>query len=108
MRHWDEKFFRSTRGRIVTLLCHGSRPVDELARELGLTTNGVRAHLAILERDGIVRQGNTVRRVEGWRTSPKRVSFRNPSLAPSVHHFSCTLGQVFQRCVSACKRSVRS
>ena len=47
MTHWDEKFFRSTRGHIVAPLCCGGRPVDELARELGLTTNCVRAHLAI-------------------------------------------------------------
>jgi predicted ArsR family transcriptional regulator len=39
--------------------------VDELARELGLTNNGVRAHLAILERDGIVRQSGVVRRESG-------------------------------------------
>ena len=36
--------------------------VDELARELGLTNNGVRAHLATLERDGLVRQRGLVRR----------------------------------------------
>ena len=39
--------------------------VDELARELGLTNNGVRAHLATLERDGIVRQSGVVRRESG-------------------------------------------
>ena len=39
--------------------------VDELARELDLTNNGVRAHLAVLERDGIVRQRGSVRRSSG-------------------------------------------
>ena len=39
--------------------------VDELARELGLTNNGVRAHLATLERDGIVRQSGVVRSESG-------------------------------------------
>ena len=39
--------------------------VDELARELDLTNNGVRAHLATLERDGIVRQSGVVRRESG-------------------------------------------
>lgn len=61
----DERFFRSTRGRIVVLLRRASRRVDELARELGLTDNAVRAHLAALERDGVVRQGGTVRRGRG-------------------------------------------
>ena len=62
---WDQKFFRSTRGRIVTLLRRSGCTVEELARELGLTDNGVRAHLATLERDGIVRQRGSVRRGSG-------------------------------------------
>jgi predicted ArsR family transcriptional regulator len=62
---WDRKFFGSTRGRVVTLLRRAGFTVDELARELGLTNNGVRAHLAILERDGIVRQSGVVRRESG-------------------------------------------
>ena len=44
----------------MTLLRRGDRTVDELARALGLTDNGVRTHLAVLERDGIVRQRGTV------------------------------------------------
>ena len=60
--NWDEKFFESTRGRIVTLLRRSCRTVEDLARALDLTDNGVRAHLAILERDGIVRQRGSVRR----------------------------------------------
>ncbi len=47
---------------MVTLLRRSGRTVDELARELDLTDNGVRAHLATLERDGIVRQRGSVRR----------------------------------------------
>jgi predicted ArsR family transcriptional regulator len=62
---WDRKFFESTRGRVVTLLRRADFTVDELARELGLTNNGVRAHLATLERDGIVRQSGVVRRESG-------------------------------------------
>jgi predicted ArsR family transcriptional regulator len=62
---WDEKFFESTRGRMVTLLRRSGRTVEELARVLGLTDNGIRAHLAVLERDGIVRQRGSVRRGSG-------------------------------------------
>jgi predicted ArsR family transcriptional regulator len=61
----DEKFFESTRGRMVTLLRRSGRTVEELARALGLTDNGIRAHLAILERDDIVRQRGSVRRGSG-------------------------------------------
>jgi predicted ArsR family transcriptional regulator len=62
---WDRKFFQSTRGRVVTLLRRASFTVDELARELDLTDNGIRAHLAVLERDGLVRQRGSVRRSSG-------------------------------------------
>src|SRR5256885_16995615 len=53
---WNQRFFASTRGRIVMLLRRDSRTVDELAQALNLTDNAVRAHLATLERDGFVRQ----------------------------------------------------
>lgn len=70
---WDRKFFESTRGRIVTLLRRSGRTVEELARALGLTDNGVRSHLAILERDGIVRQRGTVSRGGGGGGKPAYV-----------------------------------
>jgi len=50
---------------MVTLLRRSGRTVEDLARALGLTDNGVRAHLAVLERDGIVRQRGSVRRGSG-------------------------------------------
>ena len=62
---WDRQFFASTRGQVVTLLRRSGRTVEELARAVGLTDNGVRAHLATLERDGIVRQRGTVSRGGG-------------------------------------------
>jgi predicted ArsR family transcriptional regulator len=62
---WDQRFFGSTRGRIVTLLRRSGRTVEGLAQVLGLTDNGVRAHLATLERDGIVQQRGTVSRGGG-------------------------------------------
>src|ERR687885_941536 len=63
--YWDQKFFESTRGQIVTLLRRAARTVEELAQALDLTDNGVRAHLTTLERDGIVRQRGSVRRGSG-------------------------------------------
>jgi predicted ArsR family transcriptional regulator len=61
----DRQFFEGTRGRMVALLRWGSRTVEELAKAVGLTNNGIRAHLATLERDGVVRQGGTVRPASG-------------------------------------------
>jgi predicted ArsR family transcriptional regulator len=63
--YWDQRFFESTRGQIVTLLRRGGRTVEELARVLSLTDNGVRAHLATLERDGLIQQRGSVRRSRG-------------------------------------------
>lgn len=53
----NQRFFASTRGRIVLLLRRSSRTAGELAQALALTDNAVRSHLATLERDGLVRQG---------------------------------------------------
>ena len=63
--NWDVRFFQSTRGRIVTLLRRSKSTVEDLARALDLTDNGVRAHLGVLERDGIVRQRGSLRRRSG-------------------------------------------
>ncbi|MDQ2766493.1 MAG: ArsR family transcriptional regulator [Gemmatimonadota bacterium] len=54
MSVWEQEYGRTTRGHIVTLLRGGNRSVDELAAELGLTDNAVRAHLGILQREQIV------------------------------------------------------
>ena len=57
----DERFFDSTRGRVVSLLRDGSSTVNELASKLELTDNAVRAHLLSLERDGLIRQSGVQR-----------------------------------------------
>src|SRR5437762_3981352 len=58
MKHigWRERLFKSTRGKILDLLRTRERTVNELASELRLTDNAVRAHLASLERDRLVAQ----------------------------------------------------
>ena len=55
-QRWDQRFFASTRGRVVMLLRRSAHTVNELAGELELTDNAVRAHLTTLERDGLVQQ----------------------------------------------------
>jgi predicted ArsR family transcriptional regulator len=57
----EERFFQSTRGRVVSLLRRNQHTVDELATELGLTDNAIRTHLVALERDGLVAQGEARR-----------------------------------------------
>ena len=60
---WDQRFFASTKGQVAALLRRGVATVEELARELGLTDNAVRSHLAALERDGLVVQSGVRRGV---------------------------------------------
>jgi predicted ArsR family transcriptional regulator len=57
----DQRFFDSTRGRVVNLLRGGASTVEELAERLELTDNAVRAHLITLERDGLVQQSGVRR-----------------------------------------------
>jgi predicted ArsR family transcriptional regulator len=60
----SQRFLETTRGRILGLLRCQSHTVEELAQALELTDNAVRAHLATLERDGMVRSAG-VRRGPG-------------------------------------------
>src|SRR5262245_57822314 len=52
----DERFFASTRGRVVLLLRKARQTVEDLASALRRTDNAVRTHLAGLEHDGLVRR----------------------------------------------------
>jgi predicted ArsR family transcriptional regulator len=77
----DATFLASTRGRIVDLLRRAGRTVEELARELGVTDNAVRPHLAALERDGIVR--STGVRREGTVGKPATMYEIDPAAEPA-------------------------
>jgi predicted ArsR family transcriptional regulator len=57
----DDRFFESTRGKIVLLLRLCDRTVDGLSKELSVTDNAVRAHLLSLERDGLVFQSGVTK-----------------------------------------------
>jgi predicted ArsR family transcriptional regulator len=51
-----QQLLDSSRGRIVTLLRRGGLTVDDIAAQLGLTANAVRAQMTAMERDGVVRR----------------------------------------------------
>jgi predicted ArsR family transcriptional regulator len=86
----DQRFFSTTRGRVVQLLRRASRTVEELAQALGLTDNAVRAHLATLERDGLVRQG-------GLRRGPGKPSYTYDLTPDSERLFPKPYGPVLRR-----------
>jgi predicted ArsR family transcriptional regulator len=54
---------KSTRERIVDLLRRSSLTANEIARQLGLTHNAVRDHLAALLREGVVQEAGRQRGV---------------------------------------------
>lgn len=56
LTRWSQKFYQTTRGRIVALLRRATLTVDQIASALGLTDNAVRSHLTSLERDGLIEQ----------------------------------------------------
>jgi len=54
MRWWETSVGGAVRGQIIGLLRRRERSVDELAGELGVTDNAVRAQLQTLERERVV------------------------------------------------------
>ena len=107
-KNWNQWFFASTRGQIITLLRRSSRTVDELAQALNLTHTAVRAHLAALERDvaGVEHEPSHARHVEvGRLRDPLEVQLeaeRHHDVAHALvvrHHHQRvpSLGQVAQR-----------
>lgn len=72
MKRWDKRFLATTRGQVIALLRRGEATVNELADALELTDNAIRAHLATLERDGLVQQ------------SGKRAGVRKPEILYAV------------------------
>src|SRR4051794_37439870 len=58
---FDDRFFTSTRGRIVLQLRESAKTVNDLAAALGITDNAVRAHLLSLERDQLITAAGSVR-----------------------------------------------
>jgi predicted ArsR family transcriptional regulator len=61
MRWWETSIGGAVRGRIIALLRRGERSVEELASELQVTDNAVRAQLQTLERHGVVHQARVRR-----------------------------------------------
>jgi predicted ArsR family transcriptional regulator len=51
-----QQLLDTARGRIVTLLQRGGLTVDDIASELALTANAVRAQITAMERDGVVQR----------------------------------------------------
>jgi predicted ArsR family transcriptional regulator len=59
MRWWEQQIGGTTRGRLIALIRRGIATVEELAADLGVTDNAVRAQLQMLEAAGVIRAAGT-------------------------------------------------
>jgi predicted ArsR family transcriptional regulator len=100
MEIFDRRFVESTRGQVVALLRRGPQTVDELALALGLTDNGVRMHLAALERDGVIHRSGS-RRGEGAGKPAALYELTAEAEARFSRAYAPVLGAVLEEIVAA-------
>ncbi len=96
-----ERILETTRGRVLSLLRRGGMTADELAEVLGLTDNAVRAHLATLERDGLVqpqgerRHGRVGKPATLYHISPDAEPLFSKAYLPLLTTLLAALGERF-------------
>jgi predicted ArsR family transcriptional regulator len=93
----SKRFFESTRGRIVTYLRGSQGTVNDLASHLDLTDNAVRAHLATLERDGLIKQS-------GLKKGPRKPHFAYELTAEGEHLFPKAYDALLNQFISVLKQ----
>jgi len=97
----NQRFFDSTRGRIVALMRGSTKTVNELALELGLTDNAVRAHLVSLERDGLIRQS-------GIQAGTRKPHFAYQLTSEAENLFPRAYDNVLNQLIAVLKRRLSS
>ena len=96
-----EQIRETTRGRVLALLRRGAMTADELAEAVGLTDNAVRAHLATLERDGLVepqgerRDGRVGKPATLYQISPDAEPLFSKAYLPLLTTLLAALGERF-------------
>jgi predicted ArsR family transcriptional regulator len=65
MTNWLERLTGETQAKLLGLLRRSHRTITGLSNALGLTDNAVRTHVAVLRRDGIIRDVGTQRETGG-------------------------------------------
>src|SRR5215470_8883600 len=93
----NKRFFSSNRGKIVTLLRSSESTVNQLAEQLDLTDNAIRAHLLTLERDGLVRQS-------GLRKGSRKPHFAYELTPEAEHLFPKAYDELFNQLLSVLKQ----
>ena len=99
MRWWEKSVGGATRGRIIGILRRGEQSVDELAAELGVTDNAIRAQLETLEREGVVHQsrvrhtGSVGKPATMYAIHPNAESSFSAAYAPVLGALVASLGE---------------
>lgn len=94
---FGQNFFDSTRGQILGLLRRGAGTVEELAERLAVTDNAVRAHLATLERDGLVER-------RGFRQGSRKPHFAYELTHDAEQLFPKAYSTLFNRLIAVLKQ----
>lgn len=92
---------KGTREQIVNLLRRSSRTAKEMAAELALTHNAVRDHLAVLKREGMVREGGLQRSASRpavvYELVPEAEAVFSRAYVPFVAHLMRVLQEQLQQ-----------
>lgn len=82
---WPETLLGRTRGQVLARLRRADESINDLAAALGISDNGVRAHVAALERDGLVEPAGLVRGTGGKPAQLYRISAAGERLFPKAY-----------------------
>ena len=98
---FGQNFFESTRGQILGLLRRGIGTVEELSNQLSITDNAVRAHLATLERDGLIERN-------GLRRGLRKPHFAYALTREAEQLFPKAYSTLFNKLLSVLKQKLTS
>lgn len=87
MANWLERFTGETRAKLLALLRRSNQTVNRLAEALGLTDNAVRTHIAVLGRDGLVKDVGTERDTGGKPARVYALTREGEELFPKAYAF---------------------
>lgn len=82
-----DRLIGGTRQEVIELLLRADRTVQEIADDVGVSTNAIRGHLAALERDGLVVQRDMRRDTGGKPAAVYSLSREADELFPKAYAF---------------------